>query len=242
MRILMLSIALLLAGAANASAVTIDFERLYDSGEGSSSSNSLHGNTYTEDGMRVRNVDGEYQLSTWHANERGFNGSTAMFNNSRNATTELTAVSGGSFDLVSIDLSPLHISYNLTEPAPDLADYVYVTFVTNTGHSQTFDVGITDGNWVLEDILGEEVWVTDMPQPVTTFFFDSCFEGVTSVSWLQNDPGLHQFDNIVAANVIPIPAAVWLFGSALVGLGCCRRRQAGNKGSNRISKYSVQPL
>ena len=29
-----------------------------------------------------------------------------------------------------------------------------------------------------------------------------------------------------AATVVPIPAAAWLFGSALAGLGCIRRKQA----------------
>jgi hypothetical protein len=32
-------------------------------------------------------------------------------------------------------------------------------------------------------------------------------------------------DNIVVSNVVPIPAAVWLFGSALAGLGWLRRKQ-----------------
>jgi hypothetical protein len=32
-------------------------------------------------------------------------------------------------------------------------------------------------------------------------------------------------DNIVLANTVPIPATVWLFGSALAGLGWLRRRQ-----------------
>jgi hypothetical protein len=212
---------LLFSNCSTAATVTIDFESLYQAEQDSESSNYHHGNLYTEDGMQVRDVDGEYQLSTWTEEHAGFNGSTAMFNNSRNATNELAAKSGGSFDLVSIDLSPLHISFNtLPEVNPD--DHVYVTFVTNTGHSQTFDVGITDGNWVYDDFW--EAWYTDTPPPVTTFLFDTGFVGITSVTWIQNDPGPHQFDNIVATNIVPIPAAVWLFGSALAGLGWMRRR------------------
>jgi hypothetical protein len=34
-------------------------------------------------------------------------------------------------------------------------------------------------------------------------------------------------DNVVVDNVVPIPAAVWLFGSALAGLGWMRRKQTG---------------
>jgi hypothetical protein len=203
----------------HATTVTVDFESLYSSG----TSNLSHGNTYIEDGMQIHDIDGEYELSTWGEAASGYNGSTAMFNNSREATTALTATSNGTFDLVSIDLSPLHTSYNTEEPQPDPSNYVYVTFVTNTGHSQSFDVGITDGNWVYDEFW--EVWYSDTLPPVTTFYFDSGFEGVTSVTWIQNDPGLHQFDNIVAANVVPIPAAVWLFGSALAVLGWIRRKQ-----------------
>ncbi|MBT8129650.1 MAG: VPLPA-CTERM sorting domain-containing protein, partial [Gammaproteobacteria bacterium] len=43
--------------------------------------------------------------------------------------------------------------------------------------------------------------------------------------WAQGPAGLsHQFDNIVTA--IPVPAAVWLFGSGLLGLtGVARYRR-----------------
>jgi hypothetical protein len=34
-----------------------------------------------------------------------------------------------------------------------------------------------------------------------------------------------RIDNIVVSNVVPLPAAVWLFGSALAGLGWLRRKQ-----------------
>jgi len=32
-------------------------------------------------------------------------------------------------------------------------------------------------------------------------------------------------DNIVVSNVVPLPAAVWLFGSALAGMGWLKRKQ-----------------
>jgi len=32
-------------------------------------------------------------------------------------------------------------------------------------------------------------------------------------------------DNIVVSNVVPVPATIWLFGSALAGLGWLRRKQ-----------------
>jgi hypothetical protein len=51
----------------------------------------------------------------------------------------------------------------------------------------------------------------------------SSLEDVVSVTFVGNTAAI-QYDNIVV-NAVPIPAAVWLFGSALAGLGWLRRRQ-----------------
>ncbi|MDB4307867.1 VPLPA-CTERM sorting domain-containing protein, partial [Gammaproteobacteria bacterium] len=53
-------------------------------------------------------------------------------------------------------------------------------------------------------------------------FFDSGWTNLVAVEFVSND--LQAIDNIVIATV-PIPAAVWLFGSALAGLGWMRRKQ-----------------
>jgi hypothetical protein len=80
-----------------------------------------------------------------------------------------------------------------------------VTFTANTGYSQFFTLVRTD--YVAE-----------------TFNFDSEFLGVTSVTWSQASP-FHQFDNIVVS-AIPVPAAVWLFSSGLLGLIGVAKRKA----------------
>jgi hypothetical protein len=56
-----------------------------------------------------------------------------------------------------------------------------------------------------------------------TFLFDSSWAGLSYITadGLGAAPGI---DN-VQLNAVPIPAAVWLFGSALAGLGWLRRRQ-----------------
>jgi hypothetical protein len=53
--------------------------------------------------------------------------------------------------------------------------------------------------------------------------FASSLENVVSVTFVGNTTAI-QYDNIVV-NAVPVPAAVWLFGSALAGLGWLRRRQ-----------------
>ncbi len=60
------------------------------------------------------------------------------------------------------------------------------------------------------------------------FFFNSSFTNLTSLTWNQGmvPADSYQFDNIVVS-AVPIPAAVWLFGSGLLGLtGIARRKKA----------------
>jgi len=55
-----------------------------------------------------------------------------------------------------------------------------------------------------------------------TYSFSNAWQGLSSVTF-QIDENLN-LDNIVVT-AIPIPASVWLFGSALAGLGLIRRKQ-----------------
>jgi hypothetical protein len=80
---------------------------------------------------------------------------------------------------------------------------VSVTFERDGGHSQVFNL---DGTFGFE-----------------TFFFDAGFNGTSSLSWSQ-EADFYQLDNL-AVNAVPIPAAVWLFGSALGALGWVFRRK-----------------
>jgi hypothetical protein len=46
-------------------------------------------------------------------------------------------------------------------------------------------------------------------------------------NWLVSGSGVKDLSLTTAWSVVPLPAAVWLFGSALAGLGWFRRRQTG---------------
>jgi len=61
---------------------------------------------------------------------------------------------------------------------------------------------------------------------LTTFSFGSEWQGLTSISMstINTSGSPPVLDNIVVT-AVPIPAAVWLFGSALAGLGWLRRKQ-----------------
>jgi hypothetical protein len=59
-----------------------------------------------------------------------------------------------------------------------------------------------------------------------TLVFGEQWSGLTRVEFgSAGSNGGQEIDNIVV-NAVPIPAAVWLFGSALAGLGWMRRKQS----------------
>jgi hypothetical protein len=175
---------------AHSATVVMDFQQL----EVENNINNVLGDTYTEDGFQVAKLQSNFSFGYYGTLAGSYSGSTALFDNLSYGEVELTQVGGGAFTLHSIDLAELGSSGATS-----------VTFLSNKGHSQTFNLD--------ENRYGAE-----------TFYFDSVFERVTSVIWIQEDP-FHQFDNIVVT-AVPIPAAVWLFGSALAGLGWMRRKQA----------------
>jgi hypothetical protein len=86
-----------------------------------------------------------------------------------------------------------------------------------SGYSQTSIEGaLSDGNSALDPVgTGDWLNVTSVTFSARTIFCTSfCFVSA----------GL-EIDNIVVGAAVPIPAAVWLFGSALGGLGWMRRRK-----------------
>ena len=124
-----------------------------------------------------------------------YSGSAALFNNTSGGETELTQVGGGAFNLISIDLTEFFAN-------PDGAT---VTFTRDGGFSQSFTL---DANFFVPE----------------TFFFDSAFAGTTSLRF-DNVVPFYQFDNIeVTVSPVPVPAAAWLFGSALLGFFGFRRK------------------
>ncbi len=124
----------------------------------------------------------------------------AECNGQQDAAFKMEASNGALFDLTSMDLGFVE-----ADPFP----------TTITG--------------VLSDYTTISVELGSLGGWFDTVNFDSSWSGLKSVSvnfetegnYLFNVPGV---DNIVAS-VVPVPAAVWLFGSALAGLGWMRRKQ-----------------
>jgi hypothetical protein len=70
---------------------------------------------------------------------------------------------------------------------------------------------------------GGQVNTTFTTSNFQTLSFSSEWQNLLSVEF---DPTVSMVFDDIAASVVPVPAAVWLFGSALAGLGWIRRKQA----------------
>lgn len=84
--------------------------------------------------------------------------------------------------------------------------------------SGPLDVAVT-GNLSGGGTIATTFTATETP---ATYFFSADWQALVSVEF--SSGGLVALDN-VSISVVPIPAAVWLFGSGLAGLGWMRRRQ-----------------
>jgi hypothetical protein len=80
------------------------------------------------------------------------------------------------------------------------------------------------GSWVLGAIVG--TWSrTDVNVGTTPAYFASLVANAHYVLKLELDSSSHAFTSSTQISAVPLPAAAWLFGSALLGLGAMRRKQ-----------------
>ena len=137
----------------------------------------------------------------------------------------------------------------------DESDVSFVGEQSDTSSSSAFSVtgiGFQDGTWQINDssithlafkadgyyILGEVTgssgdWSTDITMWSPDFSTLTCPVGICAVEraytqedFLNGGTSIADLSNVRAFSVVPIPAAVWLFGSALAGLGFARRKKA----------------
>jgi len=111
------------------------------------------------------------------------------------------------------------------------------TFVLTQQEGQAFDLHSFDqtaafpGGGDVWTIIGNyaaggTVSTNFITSGLRTATFGSEWAGLESVTIIANTDGAldYRLDNIVVS-AVPVPAAVWLFGSALAGLGWMRRRK-----------------
>ena len=149
------------------------------------------GSSYNEDGFMLVASDGLFALTP---GDFSITGSVSLLLLQQNSTIALTKDDGGVFTPGSIDLAEFII-------LPSNVDPFDITFQgTKSDGSQVSQSFTLDG-----DISGAE-----------TFTFGVGLADIVLLTWMQGATN-HAFDNIVVSP-IPIPAAIWLFGTALIGL------------------------
>lgn len=193
--ILMLMAAVLLQAAA-VSAEVIDFESLASDDAGYYE----WGTSYTEGGYQLTSDD--MFASDGLQSSLYLGGSTYVYTAYMGEyDIALTSRDGSLFDVSSIDLAELMLPYGGTD--------VSVTFTGTKADSTTVATTFT--------LDGSDGW--------ETFLFGDEFSSLTSLVW-NNVADYHAFDNItVEASSVPVPAAIWLLGSGLVGLAGLRRKK-----------------
>jgi len=206
MRKLKLGLILAACFSAGAQATVIDFDVLSHDGVGETDGGYFEGfkkigNQYVEEGFVIQDLEGA-NLGLFGTSANWYYGETVLTNFMDDGLTSLTKLDGGTFDLLSIDL---------TELFGNDFGWVVVEFIRDGGHSQVFS---------LDEQIGAE-----------TFVFDSGFTAVTEVTW-RNHYGYHSFDDIVIDNFssdVSEPGTAML-AIGLLGLGLVRRKQTSKLG------------
>jgi hypothetical protein len=197
------------SSASFANSVTIDFQSL----ESPSSFNINVASSYSEDGYTLTTPG---MFRSWGTSSADYRGSTALF--SANSASSISNVGAGNvsliksdnsvFDLISIDLFGQLINPPFFSDGSDPVDAMF------TGYK-------ADGSFVYQSFFN------DSTSP-TTFLLTN-FSNLIRVDWT-NSPSLtaNQFDNIVLStsnvSAVPVPAAAWLFCSAIMGFIGFRRK------------------
>jgi hypothetical protein len=214
-----------LGGVGPLHAVTIDFNSASTIPSGGIS----NGNPYVEDGFAISTDywTGVNALQDgWQSNRGSSNGTTTADVFSAANTTvvnfDLVRVDGGAFTLGSIDLAELFNNGDFAFSAAARSVAVTGTTVAGGTVSATLDIDlVSDGIGGVDDFQ--------------TFSFGTQWVSLLTVNFRASRPGpasngfgtYINFDNIVASAHTPIPPAVWLFGSGLLGLvGMARRKKA----------------
>jgi len=196
MRVLYSVLLLAFGGAVQAAPVTIDFENTVDNG----GAPFTVPQGFSVSGFFLTQVTSE---SGFPSSPSGGDGESLALLGSYRAYTDLTQVDGLSFDLLSLDV---HFECGGYAPYCISDDWIISAYDAN-------DDLIIESNF-FPDSYG---WAT--------LQFNGDWQDITRLrinTWAGSEGSVGFVDNI-ALNVVPIPAAVWLFGSALFGLGWFRR-------------------
>lgn len=118
----------------------------------------------------------------------------------------------------------LHLGVDFTIQFAQPIDYLLVALANDNNTGDGLNFGLTPDDSTGISVLGTQLSITDIGGALALFVFDS---PVISLTHTDNNGMTDGFDVSFFAGVtpIPVPPAVWLFGSALLGLvGYSRKR------------------
>jgi hypothetical protein len=215
MRFLYILSLLTFSVASNAAAITttIDFQEFEHNFSFPIYWDDLESSPYDEPDYQISSSNALGPKNNWGscgtASDTCYAGSTGLFLNS-SLNVFLGRNDDQRFTLESIELA---FSRN-DDPYPESST---VTFYARDCLADEFCGSTISQSFTL---------YKDDPYLFKSFELDSRFADVLSVSWsVDGDTDTKvQFDNIVVT-AVPVPAAIWLFGSALAGMGWMRRRK-----------------
>lgn len=188
--------------ASSANATTITFGTFNGPG-----SYEPLGSSYIEGGFAFVN---QLELDRWENGsvpDSDPTPSTGLFTNWAQTATVISRAGGGGFDLLSIDFDDV---YNQGSPN-GLLNYEYGYFGGSSGLT---------GSLLVDEVPGFSTILLNLAN--LSYF---SFTPSNDLLWVQ-------FDNVrIAGDVVPIPATLPLFASALAALGWVARRRARGGGS-----------
>ncbi len=183
-------VALAAGASAQAGTIQLTFESLAHGGNTLAS----HGTSYEESGFRLELNGGEF--GTWGTESVAYPGSTALVVPTVGSVVTLTAVGGGAFDLLSMQIAKR-----------DTAGSIFPVNVTFTGTKSDLSTVTATFNGTVSGVLLQD------------FNFPATFTDLVEVQWQGSQP--HQVDNIT---LIPAPSAGAVLMLAAGGLARRRRR------------------
>ena len=203
----LVSATILCSSPISAGIVNIDFEGLAGTGTSFTAFDS-YGQSVNTDGFQFVTDAGLGGFASYNPGPN-YTGSIALFANEANANLSLNELGGGEFSIYSIDLA-----------FTDLAQGGGSQELIFTG--QRPDTSFVQQSFFIDGIL-------------QTYNFNSDFIGIVDLRWSQTRlagvANNNQFDNLVlntdAVSVVPVPASIWLFGTAILGLVSITRQKFG---------------
>ena len=148
---------------------------------------------------------------------------------SRDTTTQPSLANVGLGDQLVDGTSYIMVRVGTHEALDESLTFTFDTSITSFGFDLNPNPGRVEG-WTIDFTTnGSGGGTFNLPVADITefrgFVFDTAFTSFTLTSSANDPPwGL---DNLAAVSPVPVPAAVWLFGSGLIGLfGIAKRKRA----------------